>query len=539
MRRSILLAAAAMLAIAPAASASAQAVDRDSVNRIVDQGLNQSQVMQIAQHMTDVIGPRLPNSPGMRRAEAWAQQKFREMGLRNVRAEGFEFGRGWSIERSSVRMVTPRPIQLRAIPIAWTPATNGALSAPIVVAPMDKEADFARYRGQLAGKIVLISHPGQPSDPTDPYFKRLTGEDLSKLDQFQQPTHDPEASLARLKRLDFAKKRDAFLKAEGAVAWAQMARRDGGLLHGEGYLYRRGDTPSLPAVEIAQEDYRRLTRLARAGSVPTLEIMSDVKFYDDDPMAYNIIAEIPGSDPSAGYVMAGAHYDSWVGGDGAVDNAAGSAVVMEAARILSAIGVRPKRTIRFVLWNGEEQGLLGSFAYVDKYLASRPPETDPQLAQLDQYYTWGRRWPIQPKPGFKDLAAYFNLDNGSGRIRGIYAENNPAVVSTFREWLAPFNSMGASTVAIRRTGGTDHVFMQQIGAPGYQFIQDPLDYGARAHHTSIDTYDRLRAEDMRQNSIIMASFLLNAANADRALPRPPMPQRPVPTDPFAWPQNED
>ncbi|RHW18371.1 M20/M25/M40 family metallo-hydrolase [Sphingomonas gilva] len=534
--RHLLLAATALIAAAPLA---AQSVDRQTVNRIIDQGTNQSQVMQMAQHMTDVIGPRLTNSPQMREAEAWAQARFREMGLKNVRAEGFDFGRGWSIERSSVRMTTPRPIQLRAIPIAWTPATNGALTAPIVVAPMSEEEDFAKYRGTLAGKIVLVTHPGQPSDPTEPAFKRLSGEDLSKLDNFQQPTHDPEAANRRLERLDFAKRRDAFLKAEGAVAWAQMARRDGGLLHGEGYLFKREDTPALPAVEIAQEDYRRLTRLVRLGKAPTLEIVSDVTFHDEDPMAYNIIADIPGTDPDAGYVMAGAHYDSWVGGDGAVDNAAGSAVVMEAARILTAIGARPKRTIRFVLWNGEEQGLHGSFAYVTKYLASRPPETDPAKAQLDQYYTWGSRWPITPKPGFDDLAAYFNLDNGSGRIRGIYAENNPAVVPIFKEWLAPFASMDASTVAIRRTGGTDHVFMQQIGAPGYQFIQDPLDYGARAHHTSIDTYDRLRAEDMRQNAIIMASFLLNAANADKALPRPPLPQRPVPTDPFAWPKDDD
>lgn len=534
--RHLLLAATALIAAAPLA---AQSVDRDMVNRIIDQGTNQSQVMQIAQHMTDVIGPRLPNSPQMREAERWAQEKFREMGLKNVRADGFEFGRGWSIERSSVRMVTPRPIQLRAIPIAWTPATNGALTAPIVVAPMTEEEDFAKYRGQLAGKIVLITHPGQPSDPTEAAFKRYTGDDLAKLDAFQQPTHDPEAANSRLKRMDYTRKRDAFLKAEGAVAWAQMARRDGGLLHGEGYLYKTTDVNSLPGVEIAQEDYRRLTRLARSGTAPSLEIVSDVKYHDDNPTAYNIIAEIPGTGGGAEYVMAGAHYDSWVGGDGAVDNAAGSAVVMEAARILVASGARPKRTIRFVLWNAEEQGLHGSFAYVTKYLASRPPETDPARAQIDQYYTWGDRWPITPKPGFKDLAAYFNLDNGSGKIRGVYAENNPAVVPIFKEWLAPFGAMGASTVAIRRTGGTDHVFMQQIGAPGYQFIQDPLDYGARAHHTSIDTYDRLRAEDMRQNAIIMASFLLNAANADKALPRPPMPQRPVPTDPFAWPKDDN
>ena len=533
--RHLLLAATALIAAAPLA---AQSVDRDMVNKIIDQGTNQSQVMQIVQHMTDVIGPRLPNSPQMREAERWAQEKFREMGLKNVRADGFEFGRGWTIERSSVRMVTPRAIQLRAIPVAWTPATNGAINAPVIVAPMAEEKDLDKFRGQLRGKIVMVTRPDTGSEPDKAAFQRLSSEELGKLDTFQQPTHDPEAADRRLKRLTFAKQLDAFLAAEGAVAWARMSYRDAGLLHGEGYLYRRGDTPKLPGVEIAAEDYRRLARLSKSGTAPTLEIVSDVKFHDEDPMAYNIIAEIPGTDPGAGYVMAGAHYDSWVAGDGATDNAAGSAVVMESARILAKLGVRPKRTIRFILWNGEEQGLLGSFAYVDKYLASRPPETDPAKAQLDQYYTWGGRWPITPKPGFKDLAAYFNMDNGSGKFRGIYAENNPAVVPIFKEWLAPFAPMGATTVAMRRTGGTDHVFLQQIGAPGYQFIQDPLDYGTRTHHSSADTFDHLKAEDMRQNAIIMASFLLNAANADKALPRPPVPQRPMPTDPFAFPKED-
>lgn len=529
--RHLLLAAASFLVATPLAAQNA------TINRIVDQGTNHSQVMSTVQHLTDVIGPRLPNSPQMRVAEDWAVKRFADWGLKNVRKEGFDFGRGWSIDRSSVRMVTPRAIQLTAIPIAWTPAAR--VTAPVIVAPMRRERDFERWRGQLRGKIVLVTLPTELKDPTGPVVERLSSEDIAKLDRLEQPRYDPEAADRRLKRLDFAKKRDAFLKAEGALGYATMSRLDGKLVHGEGYLYRRGDTPSLPGVEIAAEDYRRLARLAKIGPAPTLELVSDVRFHDEDPQAYNIIAEIPGTDPKAGYVMAGAHYDSWVAADGAADNAAGSAMIMEAARILAQTGVRPRRTIRFALWNAEEQGLLGSFAYVDRYLAVRGKPGDAPLHGDALYYGWSQRWPITPKPGFNDLAAYFNIDNGSGKLRGLYAEGNLAAIPTFREWLSPLAGMGASAVVAGRTGGTDHVYLQQVGLPGYQFIQDPLDYDTRVHHTSVDTFDHLKAEDMRQGSIVLAHVLLSAANADKPLPRPPVPTEPVVTDPFAYSEDED
>ncbi|USU12496.1 M20/M25/M40 family metallo-hydrolase [Sphingomonadaceae bacterium OTU29THOMA1] len=528
--RRLLLATAAIVLAAPAA-----AQDRAAIAAIIDQGTNHSQVVQTVQHLTDVIGPRLANSPGARKAEAWTEGKFREWGLKNVRREGFAFGRGWSIERASVRMVSPRPVQLTAIPVAWTPATNGTLTAPVVVAPIARERDFAKYRGQLRGKIVMISLPRAAGDATEAPFRRLTGEDIGKLDQFQQPNYDPAAADRRMKRLDYAKKLDAFLKEEGAVAVATMSYRDGKLVHGEGYLFGVGDTASLPAVQIAQEDYLRLARLAKIGPAPTLEIISDVRFDDSDANAYNVIAEIPGTDPKAGYVMAGAHLDSWVAGDGAADNAAGSAEIMEAARILSASGVRPKRTIRFVLWGAEEEGLLGSSAYTRAHLARRGIGAQP--AGVD--FGFAYRWPIVPLPGHGEVAAYFNIDNGSGKLRGLYAENNPAVVPIFREWLSPFASMGAGNVVARQTGGTDHVSLQQIGIPGFQFIQDPLDYGSRVHHSSVDTFDHLKPEDLRQGSIVLASVLLSAANADKALPRPPLPTQPVVTDPFAYSDTND
>jgi hypothetical protein len=536
--RHLLLAAVA--AIAPfvvfgAVPGSAQEV---GVNRIIDEGMNHAEVMTTAQHLTDVIGPRLTNSPAARQAEAWTQAKFAEWGLRNVHKEPVPFGRGWSIERSSVRMVTPRPIQLTAIPIAWTPATTG-ITAPVIVAPMTRERDFDKYHGQLRGKIVMLTQPGTGDEPTTGDFKRLSGEDLAKLDQYQQPRYDPEAADRRLKRSDYARKLDAFLKAEGAVAFATKSYRDGKLVTGEGYQFAVGETPSMPGIDIAAEDYRRLARLAKGPTPPTLEIVSDVRFHDEDTNAYNVIAEIPGTDPKAGYVMAGAHLDSWVAADGAADNAAGSAMIMEAARILAKTGARPKRTIRFALWAAEEQGLFGSLAYVERHLAKRGSPNDPKLTGEKLYYGWSNRWPITPLPGHNELKAYFNIDNGSGKLRGIYAEGNPAAVPMLREWLAPFASMGASTVAIRPTGGTDHVFMQQVGVPAYQFIQDPLDYFPRIHHTSVDTFDHLKPDDMRQASVVLASVLLTAANADKTLPRPPVPTRPVTTDPYAYPQDDD
>lgn len=522
-----------------AAPLAAQTLDRSQVARIVDEGTTHSQVMQTAEHLADVIGPRLTNSPGMRQAEGWTQDALRRWGLVNVHKEGFDFGRGWSVEHASVRMLTPRPLDLVAIPVAWTPGTNGPLRAPVVVAVIKKEADFAAWRGKLAGKIVLVSQPGTGSEPDEPAFRRLSNEDLGKLDSYRQPQYDPDAFERIAKRVGFAKKLDAFLKSEGALAIATMSPRDGKLVHGSGYLFERGGTASLPAVEIAAEDYRRLARLAKAGAAPTLEIDSQVRFDDSDPQAYDVIADIPGSDPKAGYVMAGAHLDSWAAGDGAADNGAGTAMVMEAARILKALGVRPKRTIRFALWAGEEQGLLGSIAYVEKHLATRGPAPAGADSGIGRYLGWKYRWPVTPGPDYGQLAAYFNIDNGSGRIRGIYAENNPAVVPIFRDWLAPFGPMGASTVSIRTTGSTDHEVMSNVGIPAFQFIQDPLDYESRVHHSNVDTYDHLKADDMRQGAIILATFLLNAANADKPLPRVPMPTQPVPSDPYATPDPEN
>lgn len=526
--RRLRLPAAALIAFATPLTA-----QTEDLNRVIDEGLNRSQVMQTAQHLTDNIGGRMTNSPQMRKAEAWTADRFRQWGLSNVHKDGFEFGRGWSISSAYVRMVSPRPLMLTSIPVAWTPPTSGVLSAPVIVAPMKKERDFAAWRGKLSGKIVLVSLPGDGSEPGEAPFKRLTAEDIAKRDVYPQSKWDPADLEKRIVARDFARRLDAFLKAEGAVAWARISYRDGKLLHGEGYLFHVGETPALPGVEIAAEDYRRLARLAKTGPAPVLDIMSDVAFDDSDTKAYNIIAEIPGTDKSAGYVMAGAHLDSWVAGDGAADNAAGSAMIMEAARILSRLAIKPRRTIRFVLWAGEEEGILGSTAYVDTYLATRAPGPAPDGGHA-QSMRYRARYPVVPRPGYTDLKAYFNIDNGSGKLRGIHAEGNVAAVPLLKEWLAPFASMGAGSVVAASTGGTDHVLMQLAGVPGYQFVQDPLDYSSRLHHSSIDTFDHLKADDMRQGSVVLAGMLLQAANSIKTLPRMAVPTQPVVTDPFKY-----
>ena len=521
------------LMTAAAAPALALAGEAETANRIIDIAYNHGQVVQTVAHLTDQIGPRLTNSPGMREAERWTQQQFKAWGLHNVHAEGFEFGRGWWMESSSARMTAPRPLDLRAMPITWTPATNGTISAPIIVAPMSDEKHFAEWKGKLAGKIVLVSYPADPKDATDVPFQRMTDAQIRELDTFPVPSTDSEAIRSGLKRRALSLKLDAFLKSEGALAWARMSRRPNGLLGGDGYNFKVGETPTLPGVEISAEDYRRLARLAKVGPV-SLELNSNVHFDDSDRNAYNIVAEIPGSDGTPGYVMAGAHLDSWTAGDGAADNAAGSAVVMEAARILSSLDVKPKRTIRFVLWSGEEQGLHGSFAYVGKHLAQRPPRIDPEEFAAGASYASRVAFPISRLAGFKDMTAYFNVDNGSGKFRGLYAEGNIAAAPMLRDWLKPYSSLGAGTVVAQTTGSTDHVGMARLGLPAFQFIQDPLDYDSTVHHTNADTFDHLRPNDLRQASAVMAGVLLAAANADTPVPANVLPTQPNESDPFKY-----
>ncbi len=545
MRRSVKMTICLLLGLTTCL-AQADDLDLSTINRIVYEGLYHSEIPQTAAYLTDRIGGRLTNSPQMREAERWTQEKFRGWGLSDVRAEGFEFGRGWSYDNVGVRMLTPRLKVLRAIPVAWTPGTPGVVRGQVIVAPLAKERDFERWRGQLRGKVVMVERPQPAPDTAEPVFKRFSNEELAQMDTYPQPHHSVADYARRVKRAALEGKRDAFLAAEGALVWVAPSDFEGGLLAGHGYGYamtgfRVGQTPKVPGIELAAEDYRQLARLAKAGDVPTLELTSEVHFHEDDTQAYNILADLPGRDPKAGYVLAGAHLDSWVASDGAADNAAGSVVVMEAARILAKLKVRPKRGIRFALWNAEEPGLLGSLAYVDRHLASRTPLGDAQIEGLNPYFSrsWFNRWPVTPKPGHAVLSAYFNVDSGSGKVRGLYAEGNLAAAPVLKRWLEPFASMGVDRVVAQGTGGSDHLGFGAVGVPAFELLQDPLDYHSRIHHSSIDSYDHLSITDLKQTAVVLASVLLSAANAEQPLPRMPVPTPPAATDPFEYDAGDD
>lgn len=531
-RRSAFLLAASLIAapLAAPSAVSAAADENAAIARIIDEGMNRSEAMTTASALMDRIGPRLTNSENHRKAEVWAMDLLRQRGLANVHVEPFEFGLGWNLDSYSVAMVSPRMRPLTAIPVAWSPPTAGTVQAPVVIAPMSREEHFAEWKGKLAGKIVLVSLPGQTSESKDPVFERYSDAQIAELDTYTKPVFDPDAPALQVRNRRFLGKLAAFLKAEGAAALVKISYRDGMLVHGEGYDFQPGQTLALPAIELAQEDYRRLVRLAKTGPAPEIAIAVAARYDESNLKAENVVAEIPGSDPKAGYVMAGAHFDSWIAGDGANDNGAGSVTVLEAARLIAKLGVKPRRTIRFVLWSGEEQGLLGSRAYIEQHLATRP--VDPALKGIDSYVAWRNAFPITPKPEYGQLKAYFNMDNGSGRFRGIYSEGNLGAEKLLKEWLSPFDMLGADKLVVSKTGGTDHVFMQAIGLPGYQFIQDPLDYDSRVHHTNLDTVDHMRADDMRQAAVIMAGMLWQAANSDKELPRAVLPTQPTPTDPF-------
>jgi len=530
----------ALFLLAPLLAAAEEPVDLQVVTRIRDEGLNRSKVMEAAAVLTDEIGPRLTNSPAHLRAAEWTRDRLTEYGLAGARHEAFEFGRGWSFSFVTVRLLRPDTVPLDALPKGWSAPTAGPVSGAAMKVKLDTEEDFEQVRGKLAGKVVLMEAPPPPpgrDDPEDadrPLIHRYTEEELEDLERF--PISD--RSLADLRRrfgrgLGVARKRAEFLVAEGVVAVVEPSSREGALVRlGGTNAYAVGEEPGPPAVVVGQEQFNRILRLLDKGKEVELEIDVRARFHEESTRAVNVVAEIPGTDPrlKAQVVMAGAHLDSWHAGTGATDDAAGCAVVMEAARILTAIGAKPRRTIRVALWAGEEQGLRGSRAYVAEHLASRPEATDPAQRELPEFMRRGG--PPELKPEWKLLSAYFNLDNGGGRIRGIYAQENAALRPIFAAWLEPFADLGADTVTLRRTGGTDHQSFDGVGVPGFQFIQDALDYMTRTHHTQADTYERLVPADLKQASVVLASFLYHAAMRDEMLPR-----KPVPPDPPAPPRD--
>ncbi|WP_417625128.1 M20/M25/M40 family metallo-hydrolase [Paremcibacter congregatus] len=511
-------------------STAASDVDLDIVTKIRDEGFNRSEVMNTLSHLSDTIGPRLTGSPALLEANEWTRDKLTEWGLANARLEGFEFGRGWSANRVEVFMTSPRTTQLYAQPVAWLPGTAGLVEGEAIYAPMKTKDDFGAFKGKLKGKVVFISEMPEQQEPNNRRFIRYDENELEAKNQYTIPLKDQAKDFEEMffKIITFEKALDQFLKDEGALALVRRPWRNA-MLHGAtGYQYRPEYPATIPGISLVAEHYDRAVRLMNKKQTVSLSLNVDVTFHEEDTKSYNTIAEIPGQGRNPEIVMAGGHLDSWFAGDGAVDNGTGIAVVMEAVRILKAIGVKPKRTIRVGLWGGEEQGLFGSLQHVNNYYVTRPDNTDENrkyAAPMFGQFFGG--YPLKPKKDFERFSMYVGFDNGSGKIRGIYAEENAAAAAIFKEWLVPFHDLGATTVSMNKTQATDHVAFSQVGLPGFQFIQDPLDYGARLHHTQMDVLSHAYEKDLKQASVIIASFLYNAAMRDERMPRKPLPTGPA------------
>jgi len=479
-------------------------LDLDAIYRIKEEGLQRSKVMEIESYLTDVYGPRLTGSPNIREAADWAQKTMKDWGLANVHLETWPFGLGWQNQRFTANALTPRAYPLIAYPKAWTPGTNGPVTGEAVIAVINNEKDLDTFRGKLRGKFVLATAMRDVTPQFTAPGHRYTDAELADL------AKQPEVGGGRGGRgnqagAEFTRRRTQFWVDEGVAAVLDISRGDGGTLFVQGGGSRNPkDPPSPPQVVLAVEHYGRIWRTLQKQIPVTLQIDADNKFYDADLNAFNVVGELPGTDKADEVVMIGAHFDSWHTGTGATDNAAGSAVMMEAMRLLKVTGVKLRRTVRIGLWGGEEEGLLGSKEYVKAHYG------DPATMQL--------------KPEHAKFAGYFNVDNGTGLVRGVYLQGNEAVAPIFQQWMEPFKNLGMNTLSIRNTGGTDHLSYDAVGLPGFQFIQDEVEYGSRTHHSNMDVYERVQSNDMMRNAIIVASFVYHTANRDEKLPRKPLPK---------------
>ncbi len=574
----------------------------DLVDRIKEEEAKRSQVMATLSYLTDVIGPRLTGSPNMKRANEWTRDRLAAWGLSNAHLEAWgPFGRGWSLKRFSAQVIEPQCIPLIAYPKAWSPGTDGTLSAQVVYFDPKSEADFARFKGQIKGAIVLTAPIREIPAHFEALGARKTDSELLALADADEPAargmgrggrnqgQDGQRGRGRLAanaapaarapggdrnappagrfqmtperraQMELAAKKLKYLADEGAAMMVEGSRGDGGTIFvqsasvpgvmpnfgggGQGQGQGQGQAPPprrvsvydkdapkiAPQIVVAQEHYNRLVRMTQQGEKLKMVVDLSVQFHDDDLMAYNTVAEIPGTDLKDEVVMLGGHMDSWHSGTGATDNAAGVATAMEVMRIIKALDLKPRRTIRIALWSGEEEGLLGSRAYVTQHFGRSPANMfggggpGGPGGQAPGANGSANANDAAPKPDYAKFQAYFNLDNGTGKIRGVYLQGNEAVRPIFRKWLQPFRDMGATTLTISNTGGTDHQSFDGIGLPGFQFIQDEVEYETRTHHSNQDVYDRIQAEDMKQASTIMASFVYNAAMMDEKLPRKPAP----------------
>jgi hypothetical protein len=511
-------------------AADTEKVDLGVLHRIRTEAFgSNSRVMDTLFYLTDVYGPRLTGSPNIHDAADWSMKKMKEWGLSNVKLEAWgPFGRGWAATRFSAMMKEPEFQPIIGFQQPWSPGTNGPVAGQAVMAVITGPEDLDKWKGKLKGKIVLSAamHPSTLSEA--PLSRRLTDEELENAAMAPEPSSGnpamlplgfarPAAGAPQGGRggagggggrgaMGFRTQLNKFLKEEGVLVVLTPGNGpDGGTIMGQaaGSATTKDEELPPPSVVLTSEHYNRIARLLAKDIPVTLEFDLGAKFTDAGD-SFNITAEIPGTDPNAGFVMLGGHFDSWTGGTGATDNGAGSAVAMEAMRILKSMDVKMARTVRLGLWTAEEQGLLGSRAYVKEHFA------DPS--------------DMKTKPEHAKLSAYYNVDNGSGKVRGIYMQDNDQVRPIFESWIAPLKDMGVTTLTIRNTGSTDHMAFDGVGLPGFQFIQDPLEYGTRTHHSNMDVYDHLSSNDLEQASAVMAWFVYNTAARPDMMPRKPMPK---------------
>ena len=522
-----------------------ETLDLTAYQKIRDEGLNHSHVMDFATALMDGIGPRLTGSPNAKKANEWTRDTLTKIGCENAHLEDWgEFGLGWQQLNTWARMVTPDTAILILQATPWSPSTSGPVTGDVVYVKIDSEKDLDTYKGKLAGKVVLFGAMREVPPVDKALFERYTEKELEELAEFPVTaggTGLPPAMMARLQermaRLRLIDKIAQFFADEKVAAVIEPSR-DGKNGGGSGGTFfddngaTLGRTPYLadkqvkvPVAVAAIESYGRLYRLTEAHVPVTVQIDVETKFTGDHEHGFDTVAEIPGTDPTLKdqVVMVGGHLDSWIAGTGATDNGAGSVVAMEVMRILKSLDVKPRRTIRIALWTGEEQGLFGSRGYAKIHFGSAALSTAPDQAQLPDFMrrTTG---PLELKPEQKLISGYFNIDNGSGKIRGIYTQGNYAIAPIFEQWMAPLKDLGVTTVTNRNTGGTDHLSFDAVGIPGFQFIQDDMDYESRTHHSNEDTVERLQPADLKQIAVVEAIFVYNAAMRDQMLPRKPLPQ---------------
>ena len=514
-----------------------ETLDLSMYQQIRYEGLAHSHVMEFASALMDGIGPRLTGSPNLKRANEWTRDQLAAMGCSNAHLEDWgEFGMGWQQLNTWTRMATPDTAVFITQAAPWSPSSNGAISGQAVWMEVKKEEDLEKYKGKLAGKVVLLGEMREVKPVDKPLFEREDEKELAKIVEHPLMPEPEYFTPELMKSIELRQKISKFLADEHALA-VILPSRDGRNNGGSGgtifvdssrglgwFSYQREHMQPVPVVIAAIENYGRVYRLLKANVPVTIEMNVDVKFTGDHEHGFDTIAEIPGTDPKLKdeVVMVGGHLDSWASATGATDNGAGTVVAMEVMRILNALQVKPRRTIRIGLWTGEEQGLFGSIGYVKQHFGFVPLSTAPDQIKLPE---WMRKpaGPIQLRPDQQKISGYFNVDNGSGKILGIYLQENVAEAPIFAQWIEPLKDLGVTAISVRDTGGTDHESFDAVGIPGFQFIQDKLDYASRTHHSNMDTYERLQPGDLAQAATVEAIFVYNTAMRDQMLPRKPLP----------------